>query len=741
MSEQKKDRKFTIKMQKKLVVLFTFVLLAFAGLCVRLYWITRENGEQYKKQVLSQQRYDSTTIPYRRGDILDARGNVLATSEKVYNLIIDAKNMLYKEGKYLEPSIRALTQYFGLDGDEIRQYVTTHEESSYKVMLKQLTYDQISGFEAAMNEKNSQIMGVWFEEEYKRKYPNGTLASDVIGFTGSDNNGTYGLEEYYNNVLNGTTGREYGYLTEDSTLERTVKAAVDGYTLHSTIDANIQAVVEKYLKDFNDQYANSVRQGNGAENVGCIIQEVDTGNILAMASYPWFDLNDPKNPSAMNGNRMVEEFVNGNGYTEIRKTDTIITDTVSASMTDDQLYLNLNYLWKNYCIADTYEPGSTIKPFTVAAGLECGALKGNEWFTCNGVLTRGGHKIHCHGGYGHGPVDLQGSVAWSCNVAMMEIAERMGIQQFMKFQDTFNFGLKTNIDLTGEARTAGLLLTEEQMNGSGIATNSFGQNFNTTMIQVITGFSALINGGYYYEPHVVDKITNSSGAVVESIEPRVLKQVISESTSDKIRSYCEATVMPKGGNQRTGSTARPAGYAIGGKTGTAQTIPRGNGEYVVSFIGFAPVDDPEIAIYVVVDRANAARQDDAKYATRIVRNVLTEVLPYLNIYMTEELSEDEMAELASKQMEITNNYTQMPEEDALTQEGEGAVEEEDTAEEVNLPEWMSFPIDEATGYRKDPANGNLLDPITGELVQGNSDAIGTDSGTDLVGTLSSEPER
>lgn len=222
MSEQKVYRKFTIRMQKKLVVLFFFVLLAFAGLCIRLYWISRENGEQYKKQVLSQRGYDSTTLPFKRGDILDAKGTKLATSEKVYNLVIDAKNMLYQDGKYLEPTIEALNQYFGLDAAVVREYVNTHKTSSYKVMLKQLTYDQIKDFQAADSADGNLIMGVWFEEEYKRIYPNGSLACDVIGFTGRDNVGSYGLEEFYNEVLNGTTGREYGYLTSDSTLERTV---------------------------------------------------------------------------------------------------------------------------------------------------------------------------------------------------------------------------------------------------------------------------------------------------------------------------------------------------------------------------------------------------------------------------------------------------------------------------------------------------------------------------------------
>ena len=718
-------------MQKKLVVLFFFVLLAFAGLCIRLYWISREDGEQYKKQVLSQRGYDSTTLPFKRGDILDAKGTKLATSEKVYNLIIDAKNMLYQDGKYLEPTIEALHHYFGLDPDEVREYVTAHKKASYKVMLKQLTYDQIKDFQDADSAEGNLIMGVWFEEEYKRIYPNGSLACDVIGFTSRDNVGSYGLEEFYNEVLNGTTGREYGYLTSDSTLERTVKPAVDGYTIHTTIDANIQAVVEKYLKKFNDEFADTVRPGNGAQNLGAIVYDIHKGEVLAMASYPFYDLNDTRNASAMIGSLMVEEVVNSNGYTELKKTDTVITENVIDNMTEEQLYLNLNYLWKNYCISDTYEPGSTAKPFTVAAALESGAITGREHYSCTGSLVKGGHTIRCHGGYGHvGPVSVQNSVAWSCNVALMHIADALGIEDFMTFQQNFNFGLKTNIDLAGEARTAGLLLTEEQMAGSGIATNSFGQNFNATMIQMIAGYSALINGGYYYEPHVVDKITNSSGATIENIEPRVLKQVISESTSEKIRQYTRATVMEEGGSQRTGETARPAGYAIGGKTGTAQTIPRGNGEYVVSFMGHAPAEDPQIAIYVVVDRANAERQDRASYATGIVRNILTEILPYMNIYMTEELSEKEMEELAQRQMEITHQYGKTPEQDDLEQSGAGENQGEGTGDDggenigdENQPSWMSFPIDPETGYRVDPATGNLLDAQTGDLINKSEDNL------------------
>lgn len=713
MKEQKKQ-KFLIRMQKKLLWLYALIIIAFAGLSIRLFWIVKEDGTKYQKQVLAQQRYDSTTLPFRRGDIVDAKGTKLAVSEKVYNLIVDANVMLARE-EYLEPTLQALGENFPeLNMSEIREYVVSHPNSSWYVPLKQLSYEEISGFQRAQLEDNN-IKGIFFEAEYKRVYPNSSLAADVIGFVRSDNQGMYGLEEYYNDVLNGTPGREYGYLNDDAALERTVKPAVDGNSIHSTIDANVQSIIEKHLLKFNEQYKDNAHPGNGAENVGCIIMEVDTGNVLGMASYPYYNLNDTRNTDALLGSRMVEMITNANGYQIIQKTDTYITQETIDAMDEDALYLNLNNLWKNYCIVNTYEPGSTAKPFTVAAALETGAITGNEHYSCTGSLEVGGHTIGCHSiSYGgDGDVSVQAAVAQSCNVALMRIAQAMGKDAFAESQEVFNFGLKTNIDLAGEARTDTLLFPVDRMGAADLATNSFGQNFNATMIQMITGFCSLINGGYYYEPHMVDKITNANGAVVENIEPRVLKQTVSESTSALIRQYCNAVVT-----EGTGKTARPAGYMIGGKTGTAETLPRDNGEYVVSFMGYAPADDPEIAIYVVVDRPNVAIQDDAKFATRIVRSILTEVLPYMNIYMTEELSEKEIQELNELQLEITTQYTQKPEEDALENlEGEGTEGGEiQEGEEGYQAPYKSFPIDPATGNFVNPTTGDLIDPDTGAVI-------------------------
>lgn len=740
--------KFTTWMQKKLVITFFLIFLAFVGLTYQLIRITRGSGEQYKKQVLSQQRYDSMVIPYKRGEILDSRGTVLAVSEKVYNVILDTKALLEKED-YLEPTLEALRVQFGFDTGAIRNYIHDNPASQYYQLAKRLSYDEIAGFKdlQADQENNKNIQGVWFEEEYKRYYPNGVMAGDVIGFTTSDNNGLYGLEKYYNEILAGVTGREYGYLNEDAELERTTIAAVDGNSIVTTLDANIQGIAEKHLKKFNDQYKDSFREGNGAHNVGCIIMEVNTGKILAMASYPDFDLNDIRNPGALIGMPMVDDqgrFVDIEGNTVPSATyATYINEENLAAMDETILSNHFNSLWKNFCISNTYEPGSVVKPFTVATGLESGRIIGNEQYECLGYLEVGDYKIRCHNTRGDGVLTVQQAVERSCNVCMMRIGEAIGKDNFVDFQQIFNFGLKTNIDLEGEARTVGLVYGKDNMRSVELATCSFGQGFNTTMIQVITGFCSMINGGNYYEPHMVEKIISPTGATVQNIEPRLLKQTVSPQTSDTILEYCNLTVSGENG---TGKTARPAGYMIGGKTGTAETVPRDKENYVVSFMGYAPTDNPQIAIYVVVDRPNSPDQDDAKFATRIVRSILTEVLPYLKIYMTEELTEEERAELEALQLEILTPVAPDIEEgadgDPENQEGnpedpEGETENsggstlespdagtsgengetaESGLEESHDEIWRTFPIDPVSGYAIDPNTGEKVDPDTGAVI-------------------------
>lgn len=710
-----KVQKFKTVSKKKVLVLFFFVLAAFLFLFVRLNWLIRNNETEYQKQVLSQRSYDSKTLPARRGDIVDAKGVKLATCEKVYNLVVDASVMTTKDGIYVEPTLEALGHCFPqLNISEIRQFVTHYPKNQWHVVLKKLTFDEISEFQVLQSDKENNIRGIWFEEEFRRVYPNGSMAADVIGFTRTDNQGLYGLEEFYNKELNGLDGRTYGYLDDDLNLQKTVKPAVDGYTIHSTLDSNIQNIAEKYLKKFNEEHMNHAHNGNGAENLACIVMEVNTGNILAMASYPTYDLNDTKNTAALLGSVQVEQVDKENGYYEIKKTGKYIDQELLDSMTDDEIMVNLNYLWKNFCITSSYEPGSTFKPFTVAAAIETDSIKRDSTWECLGSWQVGPHNIHCHNRYGDGVISLKTAVAQSCNVAMMKIATQMGKEKFSKFQQAFNFGLKTNVDLAGEARTADFIRSVDQMDASDLATYSFGQNFNVTMIQLATGFCSLINGGYYYEPHMVSKITNSSGVTVKNIEPRVLKRTISDSTSEFIRECCQAVVT-----EGTGKAARPAGYMIGGKTGTAETYPREAKQFVVSFIGYAPADDPQILVYVVVDRVNEGKQDNVGYAREIVRNIFTEVLPYKNIFMTEELSDKEIAELEKLRLENTLKYGK-----AMENPDEGSQTADDQPS-LSDPVWKSFPIDPSTGYRKDPNTGELLDPDTGDPI--NSSREGLDS--------------
>lgn len=726
MRNNKEVRELDNTLRKRLLVLFLVVVALFIILIYRLFTITMDNGDSYRKQILSQQKYDSTVIPYKRGSILDRNGNILASSEKVYNVILDS-HALNETPDAVETSFSALRSELGIDTTKAREYYEANKETSYYyVVAKRKTYDEVLGLRELLADPESGVKGIWFEDEYMRMYPGGSLACDVIGYTTSDNVGLYGLEEYYDDVLSGKSGREYGFMNGEGSLERTTISPEDGDTIVTTIDANIQSMVEKHLKKFNEEYADNARTGNGANNVGCIIMDVHSGEVLAMASYPDYDLNNVRDTSRLIGMPMLDEK-GKRAVDEETGTKLVITEENVSTLEGDALYMNFNSLWKNFCISDAYEPGSVSKPLTVASGIECGAINGNESYNCEGVLEVGGHQIHCHNRYGDGILTVTEGIERSCNVCMMYVAQAMGVRNFTKFQHIFNMGLKTNIDLAGEARTDTLIYSADNMNSSELATCSFGQGYNCTMIQMISAFCSLINGGSYYEPHMVKKVVNSSGATVQNVDPRLLKHTISEETSQRIIEMCNTVVT---GEYGTGKTARPAGYMIGGKTGTAQTLPRGNGEYVVSFMGYAPADDPQIAIYVVVDRPNTWSQDDAKYATRICRSILTEVLPYMGIFMTEELSDKEIKELEELQLEITTPATteEEAEGDGTTQDagttagnetGDGSAENAVDVTSSTQPKeeiWKTFEIDPVTGYAIDPNTGGYVDPVTGASI-------------------------
>ena len=804
------DRGYGISgfMQGKLMVLFAVIVLLFALLGIKIFYIGRDDGEKYKRQVLSQQEYDSVVLPAKRGDIIDRNGTKLAVSQKVYNVCIDSKVLNDDGGKYLQDTLSLLFSSginFRYSEQEIRSYIAENPASRYRLIAKKQSYDTVSDLMSVLNDRanNPNIKGVWLEEDYQRTYPYNSLACDVVGFVQGDNEGAYGLEEFYNSTLNGTAGREYGYLNDDENLERTVKPAVDGYTLRTSIDVNIQSIVEKHILAFNKEHENEYREGHGSNNTGVIIMNPKTGEVIAMASYPTFDLNNPRDEANINldftkemfyGELLEEEEKNNseaaentsesagntegaatnetentpeNGNNETNGDNAGNTDNSGnagdaenggvnslgiTSPVEEEITLNgqtyeeayeqakmeaFNALWKNFCINFTYEPGSTMKPFTMATGIEEGVFSGNESYVCNGVLEVGDYKIHCNNRLGPGPLSFSGALEQSCNVAFMKMGATLGRSLFMKYNKLFNFGLKTNIDLTGESRTETLVFDESRMTPTDLAIGSFGQGFNVTMIQMITGFCSLVNGGKYIQPHLVTEIMDSNGATIEKIEPRVLKQTVSEETSEKIRQLCINVV-----SEGTGKSARPAGYMIGGKTGTAETLPRGNGEYIVSFMGFAPAENPELVIYTVIDRPNVPAQASAKYATVLTKDILTEVLPYLNVPMTEEISEKEAEELRERQIDFAQS-SQLEEEaveNAEGVEGENGENPDDSKQEasdsvIQIVDEKGNPvnsetideeysptkveIDKETGYAIDPTSGELVDPNTGQLVNQN----------------------
>ena len=609
-------KKLNRTMRAKLIVLFAAFVLLLCGLIGVLTYIESMSGDKYEKKVLSMQSYDSKTIPYQRGDIIDSSGTVLATSEAVYNVILDCSQMTYKED-YVEPTIQALLQCFPeLKEEDLRTYAKDKKDSKYIVLAKKLPYDEIQKFvelqdkaDEKGNKVNPNIKGVWFEKEYQRTYPYKSLAASVIGFTSSGNVGTTGLENYYDDTLNGVNGREYGYLNSDSNFEKTVIPAQDGNNLVISIDSNIQSIVEQKIQKFNDAYRDNYYEGDGSVDTAVIIQNPQNGEILAMADYPEFDLNNPRDLSSLYSKK------------ELKK------------MSDDDTMDILNNLWQNYCVTATYEPGSVQKPFTVASGLETGTLNDKMTFVCDGGEAFNGQKVSCVNRNGHGTERVRKALMDSCNDALMQMSYEIGKTNFLEYQSIFGFGQKTGIDLPGEANTSSLIYTEDTIKPVDLATNAFGQNFNCTMIQMVSAFSSLVNGGTYYQPHLVTKITDASGNAVSTIEPKAVKQTVSESTSDQIRDYLY-DVVSKG----TAGTAKVDGYSMGGKAGTAQKIPRKDRKYLVSFMGFAPVENPQLVIYCVVNEPNVGDQAHSYFAQNIVREILEEVLPYMNIYPDEELT-------------------------------------------------------------------------------------------------------
>lgn len=627
---ESRQRKLTSKMKIKLAGVFGLFLLALVGLLVGITWINAKSGNKYTQQVLtqSQQQYTDTTVPFRRGSITDRNGTMLANSVKVYNLVLDCVEINNNE-KYKEPTQNALEEYFEIEKDVVEGLLTSEKtkDSRYQILKKEVTMDEKRVFEESLEipaskeerealgeeeiTRRQRVKGVYFEDTYKRIYPLGSLACDVIGFTDAGDTATWGLEGYYNSTLNGTNGRTFGYLSDSTSLEQNIINPVNGKNLTTTLDATIQEIVEKYISAFDRALSagpNNKKNAKkkGAENIAVVIENPNNGEILAMASSGTYDLNDPRDLSG--------------SYTDIE----------IERMDDEETREALFGMWKNYCVSQNFEPGSTFKPVVVASALESGAVTENNRFICDGGEEIGEDYVRC-AVYpdNHGSESLGEVIQNSCNDGMMAIGRRMGRDLFLEYQRKFNFGTRTGIDLPSEE--TGLLFSEENMYEMELSTSAFGQGFNCTMIQEIAAISAVVNGGTYYQPHLVKEITDEDGKTVKNISPNIMKQPISQEVSAKVREYMGMSIT-----SGTSKSAKVQGYSMGGKTGTAEKLnEKEKGNYLVSFIGFAPLDKPEVVIYTVVDTPNVEKQASSTYAQYLAQAILSEVLPYMNIYQDE----------------------------------------------------------------------------------------------------------
>lgn len=666
----KRSKLFLKGMRRKTKIAYLLVVGVLVALTIRVVYINVANGKEYSEAVVLQMDYNSTDIPYERGEILDRNGNVLANSEKTYSLILEPVNILITE-KGKAATRAAVLEYFDVSGDDFDKHIA-NEDSYYEVVLKDLPYTKVKAFEDyCKTDEGADVIGVRFETVYKRNYPNGSLACHLLGYTASGNVGQGGIEGYYNDYLNGVDGKTYRYMSGSGGVDSETVSAQNGETVVSTIDMNIQKIIEDNITEY--------MQNTGAKQIGIIAMDPNNGEILGMASSRTYDPNDPMNTQALrNMTVTVTQEVEIEGADEnadslisvesAKKNTTATTEssedgTTTESSTEatteqknvkteeveydfskmsdeefqstidgftsDQLYEALNYVWQNYCISDVFEPGSTYKAFTIAGAMEDGVISDGDEFLCDGsqVVVEGESPIYCSYRAGHGMVDVKRALAVSCNDALMQIADKEGPETFDKYQMIFNIGSKTGIDLEGE--TTGIKYDVENLNPTELATSSFGQGVTTSMIQMAAGFCSVINGGNYYVPHVVKRLLDSDGNVVENMDPVLVRKTISKEVSDYMKTYLQAVV-----EEGTGYAAGIEGYTIGGKTGTAEKLPRGNGKYVLSFIGFTPVENPQIMLYVVVDEPHVEDQSGSGAGAKLFNQVMQDLLPYLNVYST-----------------------------------------------------------------------------------------------------------
>ena len=575
-TQNKRKKKRKKKFKGRIIFLMSTLTigLSFVGI-FRVMSIKAQSGNEFEKQAIENQinKVTDKVINANRGSILDRNNQPLAISSTVFNIALDIRVLAELEQKETQKILSTVSEILQIDINELNAYLAKDEngklksenDTHWKIIKKKVSYDIGKKLEA------EKLTGVHLENDTQRTYPQNNTASQTIGFIMGDT--SWGLENIYNEELTGTPGRIYRTYENNSSVVTNDIEPIKGNDIVTTLDLTLQ----QYAEEVVENTYKSISPEHTPENVSLILMNPKTGEILSMAQYPDFDLNNPNNISLLEDSAYKENF-----------------DKLTS---EEQLEIK-NSIWKNFSITDAFEPGSTFKAITVAAALEEGIISEDETFYCAGYKQVADYKIRCHKRDGHGTLTLTEALEKSCNMAMLDIAEKMGRDKFYKYQRDFGFGYRTGIDLYGEVKADTYVLPVEKLNVTELATSAFGQTFTATPIQIITSFAATINGGNLMKPYLVSQIIDENGNVVEEKSPEIVRKVISEETSDFLRVAMIET-LEEGG---TGYKANIAGYNIGGKTATAQQGNRSDNIYTLGFAAYLPAEDPEYLMLATIHK-------------------------------------------------------------------------------------------------------------------------------------------
>lgn len=573
------------------------VALAFTAILVflfgRLIYLMVWKSDHYA-QMATDLHERERSIKAARGRILDRNGVVLADNKTVCTI-----SVIHNQIQNPEQVVEVLSRELDLSQEYVQKRVEKYSSMErIKSNVEKSLGDKIRGYDLA---------GVKVDEDYKRYYPYGELASKVLGFTGGDNQGIIGLEVIYEDVLQGEAGKiltmtdAKGVEVEEAGERR--QEPVRGMDLTISLDRNIQT--------YATQLAAQAMATKEAEGVSILVMNPTNGEILAMVNVPEFDLNDPYTIQDAEGQ------VNQESSRDQPRTANL--ENLSQKEKQDML----NRMWRNECINDTYEPGSTFKIITAATGLETGAVTTSSTFQCPGFIVVDDRRIRCHKTTGHGSQNLIEAAEHSCNPAFISIGLRIGLDDYYRYFEAFHLKEKTGVDLPGEANT--IMHQKKNMGNVELATVSFGQSFQITPIQLVTTVSSIVNGGKRVTPHFGIKVTDEEGREVETFTYPVQEHVVSEDTSATMRYILEKVV-----SEGSGSNGKVEGYLVGGKTATSQTLPRGSGRYIASFIGFAPADDPQVIALAIIRNPQGVYYG-GQIAAPVIRQLFENILPYLGI--------------------------------------------------------------------------------------------------------------